>query len=37
MQILGGAAMLLFGDERKGGAIILAGKYIWREFLPGKL
>jgi len=25
MQILGGAAMFLFGGERKGGAIILAG------------
>ena len=26
MQILGGAAMLLFGGKRKGGATILAAK-----------
>ena len=31
MQILGGAAMLLFGGKRKGGATILAAKV----YLPG--
>ena len=31
MQILGGAAMLLFGGKRKGGATILAAKSIWRK------
>ena len=36
MQILGGAAMLLFGGKRKGGATILAAKVYLAEFLLGK-
>ena len=37
MQILGGAAMLLFGGKRKGGATILAAKVYLAGFSTRKV